>query len=104
MVARDWKGFGGEVDLIAYDGPFLVFVEVKTRRSQDAGHPADAVDENKQRRITRAALAYLKRHGLLEHAARFDVVAITWQDEQSKPQIEHYQNAFEPPDKGQMFT
>ena len=95
IVARGHRGLIGEIDLIAVDGRTLVFVEVKTRTSQDAGHPADAVDADKQRRLTRLALSYMKRHDLLENPARFDVVAVTWPDKGSRPVIEHFQDAFE---------
>jgi putative endonuclease len=71
-----------------------VFVEVKTRRSQDAGHPADAVDADKQRRLTRLAVGYLRRHNLLEYPSRFDVIAITWPAGRGKPTIEHIKQAF----------
>jgi putative endonuclease len=94
----------GELDLVAVDGRTVVFVEVKTRHSHDAGHPAEAVDAHKQQRLTRAALAYLKRHGLLECPSRFDVVAVTWTDAAKKPTIEHFQNAFEAVGQGQMFS
>jgi len=104
ILARGHRGRIGEIGLIAVDGRTVVFVEVKTRTSQDAGHPADAVDEDKQRRLTRLALAYMKRHDLLECSARFDVVAITWPDAKSKPKIEHFQNAFEPIGVQGMFS
>jgi putative endonuclease len=94
IVARGSRGALGELDLVAIDGRTVVFIEVKTRRSQDAGHPADAVDDDKQRRITRLAVGYLRRHGLLEYPARFDVVAITWPAGRGKPTIEHFQHAF----------
>ena len=66
IVARGERGPLGELDLVAVDGRTVVFVEVKTRRSHDAGHPAEAVGPEKQQRLTRLALAYLKRHDLLE--------------------------------------
>jgi putative endonuclease len=94
----------GELDLVAVDGRTIVFVEVKTRRSHEAGHPAEAVGPEKQRRRTRLALAYLKRHELLEFAARFDVVAITWPEDAQKPAIEHIRNAFEAVGRGQLFS
>lgn len=96
IVARGHRDNIGEIDLIAVDGRTLVFVEVKTRTSHDAGHPADAVDAAKQQRLTRLALSYMKRHDLLECRARFDVVAITWPSGSGRPTIEHFQNAFEP--------
>ena len=103
IVAHGSRGPFGELDIIAVDGKTVVFVEVKTRRSHEAGHPADAVDLHKRRRLTRLALAYLKRHELLEHPARFDIIAVTWPD-RGPPQIEHYPNAFEPTEKGSMFA
>ncbi|MHB8901210.1 MAG: YraN family protein [Thermoguttaceae bacterium] len=94
IVGRRVRTGLGELDLVAVDGRTVVFVEVKTRQSDQHGHPAEAVDLAKQRRLTRLATAYLKRHGLLNHAARFDVVAVTWPDG-VRPRIEHIRNAFE---------
>ncbi len=95
IVARGLRLRGEELDLVAVDGRTVVFVEVKTRRGPRFGHPTEAVDEGKQRRITRGALVYLKRHGLLEYPCRFDVIAVTWPDLAQKPTIEHFPNAFE---------
>jgi putative endonuclease len=80
---------------VALDGKTIVFIEVKTRESSLAGHPSDAVDNIKQRRLTRLAVTFLKRHGLLECPARFDVVAITWPAKKWFPTIEHIKNAFD---------
>ncbi len=103
IVARSDRMRLGEIDLVAVDNRTVVFVEVKTRRSHEAGHPADAVDEDKQRRLTRLALTYLKRHNLLEYPARFDVVAVTWADDLREPTIEHFEHAFEAVGKWQLF-
>ena len=103
IVGRSQRSVLGELDLVAVDGKTVVFVEVKTRGSNDAGNPAEAVDLEKQRRLTRLALAFLKRRGLLEHAARFDIIAVTWA-EGVRPRIEHFKNAFEPVGRGQMFS
>jgi putative endonuclease len=104
IVGRSERGRLGELDLVAVDGRTIVFVEVKTRSSHDAGHPAEAVDAEKQRRLTRLALAYLKRHELLEFAARFDVLAVTWPDGARQPTIDHIRNAFEAVGHGQFFN
>ena len=85
VLARSSRLWPGEIDLVALDGRTVVFVEVKTRTSQDAGHPAEAVDLRKQRRLTRLAVTFLKRHGLLEYPARFDVVAVTWPPARGRP-------------------
>ncbi len=104
IVARSYRDSFGEIDLVAIDQQTVVFVEVKTRESTDKGHPAEAVDYDKQRRLTRLALAYLKRHKLLEHRARFDVVSILWPHSGTQPTIEHFKNAFEAVGQGQMFS
>jgi putative endonuclease len=105
IIARqDRDMFRGEIDLVAVDGRTIVFVEVKTRRSLNTGHPAESVHDDKQRRLTRLALSYLKRHELLEYSARFDVVAVTWPDTARKPTLEHFPNAFDATDQGQMFS
>jgi putative endonuclease len=99
----------GELDIVAVDnraaaGRTIVFVEVKTRTSDTAGLPAEAVDQERQTRLTRAALAYLKAHGLLEHRARFDVIALTWPDGAAAPTLEHIQDAFPAAGRGQFFN
>jgi putative endonuclease len=94
IIERQAASRLGEIDLVALDGRTVVFVEVKTRRGLRAGHPADAVDARKQAKLTRLALAYLKRRRWLNEPARFDVVAITWPDEAQPPTIEHYKDAF----------
>jgi putative endonuclease len=95
VLARGKRLLPGELDLVMLDGATIVFVEVKTRTSQDAGRPEEAVDALKQRRLTRLAVTFLKRHGLLERPARFDVVAITWPESARGPQIEHFKSAFD---------
>lgn len=100
IITRGYRTPHGEIDLIARDGGMLVFVEVKTRRQ---GQPAEAVTPEKQRRLTLAALRFLKQHRLLDVPCRFDVVAIVWPDDRKPPVIEHYQNAFPAVGTGQMF-
>jgi putative endonuclease len=100
VLIRGYRTALGEIDLIARDGPAVVFVEVKARRR---GAPAEAVTPEKQRRLTLAALHFLKANALLECPARFDVVTLVWPDDRSAPAIEHYRNAFEPPGRGQFF-
>lgn len=104
ILRRQHRNHGGELDLIAVDGDTVVFVEVKTRSGITHGQPIDAVNQGKQRRLTRAALVYLKREGWLNRRCRFDVVAVVWREPQSAPQITHYRNAFEAPGNGQMFA
>ena len=104
IAARRHRTNLGELDLVVLDGRTVVFVEVKTRQSADDDHPAEAVDEAKQQRLTRLAVAFLKRHGLLESRARFDVVAVAWPEGRRRPAIEHVKNAFEATGKWQFYS
>lgn len=114
VVGRQVDLHVGELDIVAVDfnavdtktddRRTIVFVEVKTRTSTAAGSPAEAVDDLRQERMTRAALAYLKSHGLLEYRARFDVIALTWPEGAREPTVEHIQNAFPAVGRGQFFS
>ncbi len=67
----------GEIDLIALESGEYVFIEVKTRKSEELGYPEQAVGMKKQRKISQVALYYLQAKHLLDVNARFDVVAVT---------------------------
>jgi putative endonuclease len=75
VVASSYRTRDGEVDLIAWEGDQLVFVEVKSLHS--ANPPEDAVNHRKQQRIIRAARSYISRYRLHEHPYRFDILAVT---------------------------
>ena len=66
----------GEMDIIARDGEYLVFCEVKYRKDTGKGHPSEAVDARKQRVISRCAQYYLMIKGKEYIPCRFDVVSI----------------------------
>src|SRR5687768_1632782 len=93
ILARRYRRRGGELDIIARDGPTLVFVEVKAREGREFGEAGEAVGYSKRRRMTGVALDYLARQHLVDCPCRFDVVSILLQD--GRPQIEVYQNAFD---------
>lgn len=77
ILARNYRTKMGEIDIIAREGEVLVFVEVKSRSAGGLyGNPKYAVNRAKQRRISKAALHYLKETGRLGCRARFDVVSI----------------------------
>jgi putative endonuclease len=104
ILARSDRFGPGELDLVMLDRDTIVFVEVKTRESQDAGHPSEAVDQLKQRKLTKLAVTFLKRHGLLDRPARFDVIAITWPAGRRSPTIEHIKNAFDAVGKWEFYS
>ena len=92
IIARRHRCRGGELDIVARDGPTLVFVEVKARDSRAFGDAAEAVTWQKQQRIVRLASEYVMRHHLSDSPCRFDVVAIQFDD--GRPVIEVFQDAF----------
>ncbi len=94
----------GDIDLVAIHGRTVVFVEVKTRTSPDAGGPLGAVGYSKQKRLTQLALQFLKQHQLLEYSARFDVIAVVWPEGQRRPHIEHVPSAFEAVDASGYYS
>ena len=102
-IDRGYSDHFGEIDLIMADHNTLVFVEVKTRARDDGTSPAEAVDEIKIQRITKTAQGYIRRLDLETCRIRFDVVAILWPETEHPPGIKHYQSAFEPAGKFQMF-
>ncbi len=90
IVERNFYCRQGEIDLIAVDDPYLVFIEVKYRTKYTAGHPLEAVGLKKQKKISRTAVYYCYSHKIPDtHPCRFDVVSIL------NGQIEHIKNAFE---------
>ena len=99
VLYRNFKApRGGEVDLVCRDGNVLAFVEVKTRTSDAFGRPAAAVDEKKQRLITRGALHWLR---LLNHPDiffRFDILEVML-SEGEPPRFELIREAFHLPDR-----
>ncbi|TWT53100.1 hypothetical protein Pla22_07280 [Rubripirellula amarantea] len=98
VVAESESDRGGEIDLIALDEKrkIVIFVEVKTHSTTKPGHPAERVDSEKQGRVSRAAMRYLKRKHLLGIPVRFDVIAVWWHSGNLEPdKIEHYEAAFE---------
>lgn len=91
IIERNFRTRLGEIDLIAYDGMTLVFVEVKTRSDHSFGAPQEAVTRQKQQRIIRVAQYYLSSHKEDDRPVRFDVVAVT----DSRPvRIELFKDAF----------
>ena len=79
----------GEIDIVARNEGYLVFVEVKYRDSDRTGHPLEAVSATKQKKLSKCAAYYLKTHNLYNVPVRFDVVGILGDE------IQVVQNAFD---------
>ena len=92
ILERNFRCAVGEIDIIAEQDDELVFVEVKTRRSDTYGEPALSVDTNKQRKIARVALAYISMKGLEDRNGRFDVISVLLKG--GRTTVEHIEHAF----------
>lgn len=92
VVARNWRPpqGGGEIDIIAWEGDWLVFVEVKTRASGEISAPERGIDREKMHALRRAARDYIRRTQADESRVRFDAIAVTGRS------IEHLRDAFAP--------
>jgi putative endonuclease len=93
VVARNYRvpSGRGEIDIVAWHGEQLVFVEVKTRASAEFGEPSGAVDMEKRDRVMRAARDYVRRAEVPWDRVRFDIVSIVLQPQTA---IEWLQDAF----------
>ncbi len=83
----------GELDIVARDGEVIVFCEVKTRRGQNFGHPAEAVVAAKASRIRSLGMAWLQQSGLRPEHVRFDVISV-WLPRTGTAHLEHIRAAF----------
>jgi len=92
ILTRNFRYGHGEIDLIADDHGMLVFVEVKTQRSDQMGDAFTWVTRRKQRQIGRVALAYLTVNHIEDRDCRFDVIAVARRED--RVEINHIPNAF----------
>lgn len=85
----------GEIDIIARDGNYLVFCEVKYRSDNSKGMPSEAVDYRKQKVLSKCALFYITTHRCTQMPCRFDVIGILGRkDNCAQTEIKHFKNAF----------
>lgn len=95
LLQRNVRLAGAEVDLVAWHGSCLVFVEVRSRSTLRFGDPVETVGRRKQERIARVAAAWLARQGRADLRVRFDVVGVTWRD--GEPVCSLVPDAFQSP-------
>jgi len=93
FLAANFSSDRGEIDLIFRDGDCLVFVEVKTRSSEDWTRPAASVDARKRRLLSQTALDYLRLIKNPEVKIRFDIVEVLLTDGEVR-EVRHLPNAF----------
>ncbi len=94
MIERNFHSSQGEVDIIAKDGQFLVFVEVKNYSFASFGTPVGAVRAAKKKSIIHAASTYLHKKNISNVYCRFDVISI-YRNFEGKMNIELYKDAFQ---------
>lgn len=88
ILARRWNGRRGELDIVAFEGDLLAFIEVKTRSSSQYGEPWEFVDPRKQLVLQSAADEFIAEYDLGQYAYRFDIVSVTGTE------VTLYRNAF----------
>lgn len=93
IAERNWRSGHYEIDIVAYKGSRIIFVEVKTR-SNLYDDPIEAVDRNKAMRLIRAAIVYVEAHNI-NHDMQFDIIAVNGSKDNYS--IEHIADAFESP-------
>ena len=94
ILEQNYRCKIGEIDVVAEKAGRILFVEVKTRSSEQYGLPQEAVHETKQQKILRAAEWYLKEHRWEEKPVGFEVIAVQWR-EGHDPEISCIPNAFQ---------
>ena len=93
ILERNYRCPLGEIDIVAQDKDTIVFVEVKSRKTEDFGDPEQAVGRAKQKKISLLSLYYLTQHNHAPENARFDVVAIKMLPD--GPEVRIIDNAFD---------
>jgi putative endonuclease len=92
ILERNFRLHRGEIDIVAREGEYLVFCEVKCRQSDACGMPEDALTAEKVRQVRMVAEGYLARRGIRNQACRFDVVAIRFSGVRGS--LNHIRDAF----------
>lgn len=94
IIERNWRCRSGEIDIIAAKNSYVIFVEVRTRRTTSSyGKPQESVDYRKQHQVRKTANVYLFQHGLNDVPLRFDVMSIVLKSDGTAT-IEHIMAAF----------
>lgn len=97
IIERNYRTKMGEIDIIAKDGEYTVFVEVRLRKSNAFGSPADTIDERKQQKIIKTAQLYAVKNDIYDTPMRFDAVLINAETDGEKlvnEEIQIIKNAF----------
>ena len=94
VLERNWRIYRHEIDIVAEDEEYIIFVEVKTRTTREWGNPEDFIGKGKIKRIVEAADLYLQDSDI-DKPARFDIISAVWDGQNFE--IEHIDDAFMSP-------
>ena len=99
ILEKNYHSPYGEIDIIAKQGKYLVFLEIKTRTKDSVDHAKWDISLSKQKKITKTAMCFLMNYNNLEIMEyRFDVIIV------KNHEINHFIDAFQPPDVGDFFA
>lgn len=93
IVKKNYRFGKGEIDIIAKEKDFIVFIEVKTRENLNYGEPEEAITKSKQKQLRKIAQCYLAEKKIVDYNCRFDVIGILL-EKGKMPRINHIENAF----------
>ena len=88
IIALNYRTLFGEIDIIAKDKEYIVFIEVKFRRNIEYGYPREAVGKNKQKNIIKTAYNFISENNIQNMDFRFDVIEICYDT------VNYIENAF----------
>ena len=95
LLTRNWRTREGEIDLVMKQDLTIVFIEVKTRKTDRFGSPEESITRGKQKRLRKTCLAYLQENEYEDRDWRIDVVAIEASRVGEITRLDHYENAVE---------
>lgn len=95
VIGRNVQDALGEIDVLAIDGDSVVIVEVRSSETRSPHETAATVNAEKQRRLTDAAVRFVKRRKLWNVTVRFDVLAVRWPPGAGEPEVLHLRHAFQ---------
>ena len=94
ILSRNYRKKRGELDIVCHKDGVIVFIEVKTRREEQFGHPFESVTTRKKQQLIKMAKQYLVEHNLWDKTyVRFDVIGVNWPKD-GNPSLEHIVGAF----------
>jgi putative endonuclease len=94
ILCRNYTCKLGEIDIVARERDFIVFVEVRSRSSEDFGLPQETINRRKKMKLRNLARYYLKETGKSDENCRFDIIALVLEEGGNVKRLEHIENAF----------